>query len=434
MPIDPSSQNVPTVTFTLDEACAQRLDESDPLRSYRERFHIPKRDGGRDVIYFAGNSLGLQPKSAAQIVREELDDWARLGVDGHFQARRPWIQYHRLFSQTGARLVGAAPSEVVLMNTLTVNLHLMMATFYRPTPARHKILMDHTAFPSDTYAIQTHLRHRGYDPGDALLLAPPRDGRHIAGTEEIETLLREKGSEIALVLMSGVNYFTGQVFDMQRITAAGHASGCVVGWDLAHAVGNVELQLHDWGVDFAVWCNYKYLNGGPGAVGGCFVHERHGKDTTLPRLGGWWGNDPATRFRMHLEPEFVPVVGAEGWQISNTPIFSLAPVKAAYDLFDEVGMPSLRRKSILLTGYLQYLLDQVGTDRYEVLTPRVVQARGCQISILVHDDPRSLLDSLKGEGVVCDFRAPNVIRIAPVPFYNSFRDVWEFVEILVAQP
>lgn len=316
------------------------------------------------------------------------------------------------------------------MNSLTVNLHLMMATFYRPAKSRHAILMEDAAFPSDTYAIKSQIRNHGYDPSTSLIIARPRPGEHAIRTEDIEELIEKRGSEIALVMLSGVNYYTGQVFDMARITAAAKRAGCVAGWDLAHAAGNVPLALHDWGVDFAVWCNYKYLNGGPGAVGACFVHETHGRNLDLPRLAGWWGNDPATRFRMHLEPEFVPREGADGWQVSNPPILSLAAVKASYDLFDEAGMDALREKSRRLTGYLQFLIDEIGSDRFEVITPRDVYAKGCQLSILVRERARELLAVLKDKGVVCDFREPNVIRVAPVPLYNTFHEVWEFAGLL----
>jgi kynureninase len=416
--------------FAPDEAFARRCDADDPLAGYRDRFHIPTRSGGDPAIYFAGNSLGLQPKSVRAIIDEELADWSALGVDAHFKGRRPWYSYHELLREPSARLVGAIPGEVVVMNSLTLNLHLMMATFYRPTAERYKILMEDPAFPSDTYAVKTQLRHHGRDPADGLVIVQPRPGEHTVRAEDIERELAEHGDAIALVMLAGVNFFTGQVMDMDRITAAARSRGCIAGWDLAHAAGNVPLRLHDWNVDFAVWCNYKYLNSGPGAVGGCFVHQRHGDDTSLGRLGGWWGNDPDTRFRMHLEPEFTPRAGADGWQISNPPILALAPVKTSYDLFDEVGMDALRVKSMRLTGYLQFMIDRLSPERFEVITPRGADARGCQLSMLVHDRPRALFDALLAEGVVCDFREPNVIRVAPVPLYNSFHDVWRFAQVL----
>ncbi len=426
----PSSHARESAEFSTAESCARELDAKDPLATYRGQFHIPKRTDGKDVIYFAGHSLGLMPKCVRDALDQELSDWARLGVGGHFEANTPWYKYHETLRGPAARLVGAEPDEVVIMNSLTVNLHLMMMTFYRPTKDRSKILMEDAAFPSDTYAIKTQLRHHGLDPGNALVIAKPRNGEHTIRTDDIEAILEKQGDEIALVLLGGVQYFTGQVFDMARITAAARKHGCVVGLDLAHAAGNVELRLHDWDVDFAVWCNYKYLNSGPGAVGGCFVHQRHATNVDLHRLGGWWGNDPATRFRMHLQPEFVPVASATGWQISNPPVLSLAAVKASYELFDEVGLSAIREKSKRLTGYLSFLIDDLAPDRVEVVTPRESEARGCQLSMLVHERPQELLDALKREGVVGDFREPNVVRIAPVPLYNSFLDVWSFSRIL----
>lgn len=417
-------------TFSTEEAFARKMDAEDPLARYRERFLIPKRPDGRPAIYFAGNSLGLQPKSVRAALEQELDDWARLGVDAHFQGKTPWYSYHEEFRAGGARLVGAEPGEVVMMNSLTVNLHLMMASFYQPTTQRFKIVMEHAAFPSDTYAVRTQLRHHGFDPDEGLVTVAPRAGEHVIRTEDIEAFLGRDGDSVALLLFGGVNYYSGQVFDMARITAAARAEGCVVGWDLAHAAGNVELKLHEWDVDFAVWCNYKYLNSGPGAVAGCFVHDRHGRNPDVPRLAGWWGNDPATRFRMHLEPEFVPRDGADGWQVSNPPILALAPVRASYAMFDEVGMAALRAKSVTLTAYLEYLVDGISTERFEIITPRDPDERGCQLSILAHERPRELFAALEEDGVVCDFREPGVIRVAPVPLYNTFHDVWRFGQVL----
>ncbi len=419
--------------FQPDEAFARNLDAADPLSHYRDSFHIPRRADGQPVIYFCGNSLGLQPKAARKLVEQELDDWARLAVDAHFQGKTPWYSYHEVFRESGARLVGARPGEVVMMNSLTVNLHLMMVTFYRPTAARHQILIDGPTFPSDLYAVQSQIQHHGFDPAEALLTLQPREGEHALRDEDIEAMLDERGGEIALVLLNGVNFFTGQCFDLERVTALAKRHGCVVGLDLAHAAGNVVLRLHDWQVDFAVWCSYKYLNAGPGAVAGCFVHEDHGRNLDLPRFAGWWGNDPATRFRMHLLPDFVPQPGADGWQVSNPPILALAPLRASLDLFEEVGMTALRAKSECLTGYLLYLLDRLPAGRFEVITPREPVRRGCQLSILVHEQPRELLQALETEGVVCDFREPNVIRVAPVPLYNGFFEVWRFVQILGEQ-
>jgi kynureninase len=433
----PSPDAAPSESpFTPDHACALRLDVADALAGWRDQFHIPRRPDGTEVIYFCGNSLGLAPRGVADAVKQELEDWERLAVDAHFAGRTPWYSYHEQFRESGARLVGAVPGEVVYMNSLTVNLHLMMASFYRPTRERHRILIEDAAFPSDIYAARTQLRWHGFDPADGLLVARPRPGEHTLRSDDIEELLEREGPRIALVLFSGVNYYTGQVFDMARITQAAHRQGCVVGFDLAHAAGNVELRLHEWDVDFAAWCTYKYLNCGPGAVAGCFVHERHGRDVALRRFGGWWGNDPATRFRMHLEPEFVPVPGAEGWQLSNPPILSMAPLRVSLAMFDSAGLAALRAKSLRLTGYLQYLLDQIGGAdspagrRYEVITPRDSAARGCQLSILVRHRPKELFERLQAGGIVCDYRVPDVIGVAPVPLYNAFHEVWRFADVL----
>ena len=420
---------MPPLQFSIEESFARELDAQNPLKKYREQFCIPKRNDGFEVVYFAGNSLGLQPKSVRPMLEEELNEWATRGVDGHFEGVRPWYAYHEMFRESGARLVGALPGEVVMMNSLTVNLHLMMVSFYRPTPGRHKILIEDPSFPSDLYAVKSQLRTHGYNPDAALLVIRPRPSEHLIRMEDIEETIAREGKQIVLVLLSGVNFVTGQVFDMPRITEAAHAQGCSVGFDLAHAAGNIPLRLHDWDVDFAVWCNYKYLNSGPGAVAGCFVHERHGKNRDLPRFAGWWGNDPATRFRMQLNEDFVPREGADGWQISNPPIFSLAPVKASYDIFDEVGMNALREKSLKLTGYLEFLLDQIRSPRFEIITPRDSIQRGCQLSLLVRDGAKDLLKALHGQGIVCDFREPNILRLAPVPLYNSFHDVWRFSKI-----
>jgi kynureninase len=420
-----------TMSFSADEEFARQLDADDSLRQFREKFHLPLGADGKPLIYLAGNSLGLMPKAARKVVEQELDDWAKLAVDAHLGAATPWYTYHETLREPTARLVGAKPNEVICMNSLTVNLHLMMATFYRPTKSRFKILMEEPAFPSDTYAIKTQIVHHGFDPNDALVLARPREGEFTVRQDDIETALEKHGDQIALVLFAGVNFFTGQLFDIERITAAAQKRGCAVGVDLAHAAGNVPLALHDWNVDFAVWCSYKYLNAGPGAVAGAFVHERHATNRELPRLAGWFGNDPATRFRLHLEPEFIPVPSADGWQISNPPIFSMAPLRSSLSIFDEAGgMKVLRAKSIKLTGYLQFLLEQTGSKRYAVVTPREADARGCQLSILVHEHPKELFDKLAAAGVKCDFREPNVIRAAPTPLFNTFHEVWRFAKIL----
>jgi kynureninase len=419
--------------FSAEENFARQMDADDPLRSFREKFHLPLGKNGEPLIYFAGNSLGLMPKSARKFVEQELEDWARLGVDAHMDAATPWYSYHENLREPMARIVGAKPVEVICMNSLTVNLHLMMATFYRPTKSRFKILMEDPAFPSDTYAIKTQLRHHGLDSKDALLLAHPREGEATLRTEQIVELIEKNADSLAVGLIGAVNFFTGQFFDIPAITAAAQRHGITVGVDFAHAAGNVPLSLHDWNVDFAVWCSYKYLNAGPGAIAGAFIHERHATNTELPRLAGWFGNDPTTRFRMQLEPEFIPVASADGWQVSNPPIFSMAPLRASLAVFDEAGgMKPLREKSKMLTGYLEFLLQSAGSDRFTIITPSDAEARGCQLSILAHQNPKELHKELEAAGVKADFREPNVIRAAPAPLYNSFHDVWRFGQIMSA--
>ena len=421
-----------SISFSADEDFAQKLDAEDPLRHFREKFHLPLGKDGKPLIYFAGNSLGLMPKAARKIVGQELDNWAELAVDAHHRAGTPWYSYHETLREPTARLIGAQPNEVICMNSLTVNLHLMLATFYQPTKSRNKILMEEPAFPSDTYAIKSQIVHHGLDPKDALILARPRKGEFTVRTEEIADLIERHSDQLAVVMIGAVNFFTGQLFDIEEITTAAQKRGIVVGFDLAHAVGNVPLALHDWNVDFAVWCSYKYLNAGPGAVAGAFVHERHATDTKLPRLAGWFGNDPNTRFRLHLEPEFIPVPSADGWQISNPPIFSMAPLRASLSIFEEAGgMEALRARSIKLNGYLQFLLEHAGSNRFTIITPREAGARGCQLSILAHEHSKELFRKLEAAGVKCDFREPNVIRIAPTPLYNTFDDVWRFSRILM---
>lgn len=407
------------------------MDAADDLFRWRDEFLFPPRpDGNGDAIYLCGNSLGLQPKRVRSAIEEELDDWARLAVDAHFKGRNPWYSYHEIFRDSGARLVGALPGEVVYMNGLTVNLHLMLATFYRPTRQRFRILIEDCAFPSDTYAVKTQIAWHGLDPADALLVARPRAGESTLRMDDVEELIERHADTIAVILFGGVNYFSGQLLDMRRIADAARRAGCIVGFDLAHAAGNVELRLHDWNVDFAVWCTYKYLNCGPGSVAGCFVHQRHGSNTSLPRFGGWWGNDPATRFLMHNLPDFAARTGADGWQLSNPPILSMAALRASLAIFDEVGMPALRAKSRRLTGYLQFLLDRMPSSRFSVITPRGDDERGAQLSLLAHDRPRELHHRLERAAVMCDFREPNVVRVAPVPLYNSFEDVWRFAHAL----
>jgi kynureninase len=419
------------MTFSADEDFARQLDVEDPLRYFREKFYLPLAKDGKPLIYFAGNSLGLMPKSAMAIVEAELDNWSKFGVDAHHAAGTPWYSYHESLREPVARLIGAKPVEVICMNSLTVNLHLMLATFYRPTKSRFKIVMEEPAFPSDTYAIKTQIVHHGFDPKEALVLARPRKNAFTIRQEDIEDLLEKHADQIAVIIIGAVNFFTGQLFDIEKIASAAQKHGIIVGFDLAHAIGNVPVALHDWNVDFAVWCSYKYLNAGPGAIAGAFVHERHATNTKLPRLAGWFGNDPNTRFRLHLEPEFIPVSSADGWQISNPPIFSMAPLRASLAIFDDAGgMKPLRTKSIKLTSYLEFLLTEIGSKKFTVITPHDPDARGCQLSILAHERPKELLKELEAASVKCDFREPNIIRVAPTPLYNSFHEVWRFARIL----
>jgi kynureninase len=417
-------------TFEPGEAFALSLDAADPLARFRDEFHIPLRPDGQPTIYLCGNSLGLQPRGARRYVEVELDAWAKLGVEGHFKEDSPWYSYHELFREPGARLVGARSGEVVMMNSLTVNLHLMLTTFYRPAGRRTRILTDTPAFPSDLYALQSQIEVHGLNPATELIQVQARAGEHLLRDEDIEAKITEHGEDLAVVMLNGVNYYTGQYFDLSRLAAAAHKHGCIIGLDLAHAAGNVPLQLHDWDIDFAVWCSYKYLNAGPGAVAGCFVHERHDNNPTLPRLAGWWGNDPTMRFRMHLEPKFVPRPGADGWQLSNPPILALAPLRASLELFERAGMESLRAKSVALTAYLDFLLDRTAAGRFTRITPREPARRGCQMSLLVNERPRELFAALHDQGVICDYREPNVIRLAAVPLYNRFHEVWQVANVL----
>jgi len=416
--------------FRKGLAFAREMDRRDPLAAFRGKFHIPRRPDGAEEIYLCGNSLGLQPRNAASYVAAELDSWARRGVKGHFEGDHPWMPYHEYLAPGMAELVGAEPGEVVAMNTLTVNLHLMMVSFYRPTPARHRIVIERQAFPSDHYAVASQIRFHGYDPARAMRFLSPRDGEKLIRHEDIGELIEGEGESIALILLPGMQYYTGQLFDMASIARLGHAKGCVVGFDLAHAAGNVPLALHDWDVDFAAWCTYKYLNSGPGSVAGCFVHARHGKAPDLPRFAGWWGHDKATRFEMG--PDFAPIAGAEGWQLSNPPILSLAAIRASLDVFREAGyMGPLREKSLLLTGYLEWLLAAELGDAVGMITPRDPDARGCQLSLtLGGGGGRELFDRLDAAGVTCDWREPDVIRVAPAPLYNSFEDCHRFVDTL----
>ena len=392
---------------------------------------MPKTTSGEECLYLCGHSLGLQPKSARTYIEQELRDWADLGVEGHFHGKDPWMPYHRLLTEQTATLVGAQPHEVVVMNSLTVNLHLMMVTFYRPTKERHKIIIERGAFPSDQYAVKSQILFHGLDPAASLIELTPRAGEYCLRDEDIESLIEREGDSIALIMLGGVNYVTGQVYDIPAITRTGHRKGCIVAFDLAHAAGNIPLHLHDWDPDFGVWCSYKYLNGGPGCVGGCFVHERHSRSWNLPRFAGWWGHDEKIRFQMG--PEFQPMTGAEGWQLSNPPIFALAPLRASMEIFAEAGMERLRSKSISLSGYLEFLLRQVDSGKFSIITPREAERRGAQISIRLHGQGRRLCDRLIAEGVIGDWREPDTYRVAPIPLYNGYRDVYRFVQRLSAK-
>jgi len=419
------------MTFSLERSFAEQQDRADGLAKLRDAFRIPTRADGTEQVYLCGHSLGLQPKAVASIVQEELESWARRAVDGHFEAARPWLNYHERFAPSLARLVGAQPLEVVAMNTLTVNLHLMLATFYRPTRERSKILIEKHAFSSDLYAVASQVRLHGFDPATAVLEIAPRAGEEAVRTEDVLALIEREGAQIATVMLPGVQYLNGQRFDLQAIAQQARRAGCRVGFDLAHAIGNVPLELHDSGADFAVWCHYKYLNAGPGAVGGAFVHERHARDFELERLAGWWGHDKASRFLM--PHDFQPLPGAEGWQISNLPILAAAPLLASLPLFDQAGMPALRAKSVQLTGYLESLLRAQLAESVTILTPRDPEARGCQLSLRLRRTPseaHKVFDALAAAGFTGDWREPDVIRVAPVPLYNTFVEAWEFAAAL----
>lgn len=418
--------------FQNTRSFARLLDQEDPLRTYRDAFIFPELEG-KKVIYFTGNSLGLQPKSSQLYVDEVMRDWANLAVEGHFYAEKPWWDYHERFCEPLARIVGAMPEEIAVMNTLTVNLHLLMVSFYTPTSGRYKILCEEKAFPSDQYMLQSQVRFHGYNPSDAVIEVKRRPGEHNIRHEDILAKIQETGNELALVLLGGVNYYTGQVFDISAITAAAHQVGATVGWDLAHAAGNIKLELHDWHVDFAAWCSYKYMNSGPGNASGVFVHSKHHKNKNLHRFAGWWGHNKERRFKM--EPEFQPVQGANGWQVSNLPILSLAPYLASVEMFDQVGMDALIAKRYKITAYLEFILKEVGKDtcgNFEIITPEKPSERACQLSVFLHGQGRQLFDYLMAQGVVVDWREPNVIRLAPAPFYSSFEDMYAFGEILKA--
>jgi kynureninase len=408
---------------------ARALDAQDPLRYFREQFYFPPHQG-EDSIYLCGNSLGLQAKNIAVYLERELEQWRTYGVEGHFKGEYPWLSYHEYLQPQTAHIVGAQESEVVVMNTLTVNLHLLLVSFYRPTRRRFKIIMEAGAFPSDQYAVESQVKWHGLKPETAIVEVAPRPGEDTLRTADIIATIEQHGNETALVLFGGVNYYTGQFFDLPAITAAGHRVGAYVGFDLAHAAGNVLLELHNWNVDFAAWCSYKYLNAGPGGPGGVFIHEQHGNNTDLPRLAGWWGHDERQRFLM--QKGFQPMPGAAGWQLSNTLLFSFAAHRASLDIFMEATMPALRRKSEQLTGYLEFLLQQqiqAGTA-LQIITPANPAERGCQLSVLTNGNGKQLFQYLARHGVICDWREPNVIRFAPAPLYNTFTDVWRLGDLL----
>ncbi|OEK09044.1 kynureninase [Flavivirga aquatica] len=403
-------------------------DQNDTLSIYKTQFHIPKSPDGNELIYMTGNSLGLQPKQTKAYINQELKDWANLGVEGHTEAKNPWLPYHEFLNKNMAKVVGAKPIEIVVMNTLTANLHFMMVSFYRPTKKRYKILIESDAFPSDKYAVESQLRYHGYDDKEGLILWKPREGQELLNYDDLEDILKKQGEEIALIMIGGVNYYTGQFFDLKRITELGHKYGCMIGFDCAHGAGNVELNLHDSGADFAVWCTYKYLNSGPGSLAGCFVHERHAHNKALNRFTGWWSHNKETRFNMRDEFDQLP--GAEGWQLSNPPILSMAAIKASLDMFNEIGIKSLTEKSKKLTGYFEFLLKQLGEDTIRIITPSNPNERGCQLSIQVINADKTLHNKLTEAGVISDWREPDVIRCAPTPLYNSYQDIYYLVEKL----
>lgn len=410
---------------------AQQLDEQDELRSFREKFYFPQHEG-KDCIYLTGNSLGLQPRNVQAYVQQELNDWSNMGVEGHFTAKHPWLHYHEMFPPLLSKIVGCKEHEVVVMNSLTVNLHLLMVSFYRPTRKKYKIICEEKAFPSDQYAIESQVRYHGFDPKDAIIEIKPRPGEHTIRTEDITDAILLNKDELALVLFGGVNYYTGQFFDIQKITATAHEVDVIAGFDLAHAAGNVELKLYDWEVDFACWCSYKYLNSGPGGVAGVYIHEKHAKNKELPRFAGWWGYTKESRFKM--EKGFVPIETAEGWQLSNAPVLSMAAHKASLDIFNEAGVEKLHAKRKRLTAFLHFILNDINAKQQKkiinIITPDNENERGCQVSILMEAKGKEVFNALTKKGIVADWREPNVIRVAPVPLYNTFEDVWKFGSII----
>ncbi|MGI8952678.1 MAG: kynureninase [Chitinophagaceae bacterium] len=410
---------------------AQQLDAQDELKHFREKFFIPQHNK-KNCIYFTGNSLGLQPKSVKKYIGQELDDWAKLAVDGHFHAKTPWINYHEIFPKQYSKIVGALPKEIVVMNQLTVNLHLLMVSFYRPTKERYKIICEAKAFPSDQYAFESQIKFHGFNPEDAIIEIKPREGEYALRTEDIIQTIKKSNNEIALVLFGGVNYYTGQAFDMKTITQAAHDIGAYAAFDLAHAAGNIELHLHKWNVDFACWCTYKYLNSGPGSVGGVFIHQKHIANTALPRFAGWWGYKKEMRFKMQKGFEAIPT--AEGWQLSNAPVLSMAAHKASLDIFEEAGMENIIQKGKMLSNYLYFIINEINSTFLkkiiEIITPENEAERGCQLSMLMLEKGKEIFEILKQNGVVADWREPDVIRVAPVPLYNTFEEVWKFGNII----
>ncbi len=419
------------MNYRNDLDFARQMDEKDPLKLFRQKFFIPQHNGG-DSVYFTGNSLGLQPKTTIQYIQQELNDWAELGVEGHLKAKNPWLSYHEMFAEPISKIVGAGKDEVVVMNQLTVNLHLLMASFYRPSGKRTKIICEAKAFPSDQYALESQAKLHGLDPNEVIVEVGPREGQYNIRTEDIISAIDQHAGELCLVLIGGVNYYTGQVMDMATITKAAHNAGAYAGFDLAHAAGNIQLHLHDWEVDFACWCSYKYLNSGPGGVSGVYIHSRHASNTELPRMAGWWGYEKETRFKMRSG--FQPIPTAEGWQLSNAPVLSMAAHKASLDIFSEAGMEALTEKSKLLTGFLFFILDEINKEHkdkiIEVITPREEGKYGCQVSMLMLKNGKEVFNALMEQGMIADWREPNVIRVAPVPSYNSFEDVWKFGSIM----
>ena len=407
-------------------AYAQQQDHQDPLKHFRNKFLIPTNNEGEELIYLCGNSLGLQPKKTSEYLEQELNDWAKLGVEGHTDAKYPWFPYHEFLTKSMANIIGAEPNEVVIMNSLTANLHFLMVSFYQPTKTKFKIVIESDAFPSDKYAMESQLKFHGFDPKEGLILWKPSKGEDLCRFEDLEKLLEEQGDEIALLMIGNTNYYSGQAFHLKKITELGHKHSCIVGFDLAHGAGNIQPNIHNSGADFAVWCTYKYLNSGPGSLGGCFIHERHANNPDIKRFTGWWGHNKQTRFNMRQDFDLLP--GAEGWQLSNPSILSMAAIRASLDVFEEAGMENLRQKSVKLTGYMEFLIKEINEDRINIITPTDQNERGCQLSIQVNNTDKNLHTQLTESGVISDWREPDVIRVAPVPLYNTFEDVFKFIE------